>query len=68
MSQWTQQRFFNDLDKKLIDKPDVIYPSIHKSKKIHKKNKIIAKCSRTELAEMFMRPAPDKFLNKLLKN
>merc|ERR1719267_49512 len=34
--------------------------------KIHKKNKIIAKCSRTELAEMFMRPAPDKFLKKLL--
>ena len=39
-----------------------------KNGKIHKKNKIIAKCSRTELAEMFMRPAPDKFLNKLLKN
>ena len=41
VSQWTQQRFFNDLDKKLIDKTDVIYPSIHKSKKIHKKNKNI---------------------------
>jgi PfaD family protein len=37
-----------------------------KNGKIHKKNKIIAKCSRTELAEMFMRPAPDKFLKKLL--
>ena len=36
--------------------------------KIHTKNKIIAKCSRTELAEMFMRPAPDKFLKKLLAN
>merc|ERR1711871_756210 len=34
--------------------------------KVHCKNKIIAKCSRTELAEMFMRPAPEKFLKKLL--
>ena len=41
VSQWTQKRFFNDLDKKLIDKTEVIYPSIHKSKKIHKKNRNI---------------------------
>ena len=38
VSQWTQKRFFNDLDKKLIDKTEVVYPSIHKSKKIHGKN------------------------------
>tara|TARA_B100001093_G_scaffold453022_1_gene461447 strand:- start:605 stop:2728 length:2124 start_codon:yes stop_codon:yes gene_type:complete len=41
VSQWTQKRFFNDLDKKLIDKTEVVYPSIHKGKKIHKKNKNI---------------------------
>ncbi len=41
VSQWTQKRFFDNLDKKLIDKTAVIYPSIHKSKKIHKKNKNI---------------------------
>ena len=36
--------------------------------KVVSKNKIIAKCSRTELAEMFMRPAPEKFLKKLLES
>ena len=41
VSQWTQKRFFDNLDKKLIDKTAVIYPSIHKSKKIYKKNKNI---------------------------
>ena len=41
VSQWTQERFFKDLDKKLLDKTDVVYPSIHKSKKIFKKNKNI---------------------------
>jgi len=29
-------------------------------------NRIIGKCSRTELAEMFIRPAPEKFLKKLV--
>ena len=41
VSQWTQKRFFDGLDKKLIDKTEVIYPSIHKSKKIYKKDKNI---------------------------
>ena len=41
VSQWTQDRFFYDLDKKLLDKTEVVYPSIHKSKKIFKKNKNI---------------------------
>ena len=40
VSQWTQNRFFYDLDKKLLDKTEVVYPSIHKSKKIFKKIKI----------------------------
>ncbi len=41
VSQWTQQRFFKNLDRKLLDKTEVVYPSIHKSKKIYKKNKNI---------------------------
>ena len=41
VSQWTQKRFFDELDKKLIDKTEVVYPSIHKSKKIHKKDRNI---------------------------
>ena len=41
VSQWTQRRFFKDIDRKLLDKTDVVYPSIHKSKKIVNKKKNI---------------------------
>jgi glycosyltransferase involved in cell wall biosynthesis len=41
VSQWTQKRFFKDIDRKLLDQTDVVYPSIHKSKKIYNKNKNI---------------------------
>ena len=41
VSKWTQNRFFKDIDKKLIHKTEVVYPSIHKSKKIYKKNNSI---------------------------
>jgi glycosyltransferase involved in cell wall biosynthesis len=41
VSQWTQKRFFQDIDRKLLDQTDVVYPSIHKSKKIYNKNKNI---------------------------
>ncbi len=41
VSRWVQNRFFNGIDKKLIDKTEVIYPSIHKEKKLLKKNKNI---------------------------
>ena len=41
VSKWTQNRFFKDLDQKLLQKTEVIYPSIHKEKKIYKKNKNI---------------------------
>ena len=41
ISKWVQDRFFIDLDKKLSDKTEVIYHSIHKIKKKEKKeNKI----------------------------
>ncbi len=41
VSRWVQNRFFNGIDKKLIDKTEVIYPSIHKEKRLLKKNKNI---------------------------
>ena len=41
VSKWVQKRFFIDLDKKLMNKTEIVYPSIHKlNKKVKKKNKI----------------------------
>ena len=37
ISKWVQDRFFINLDKKLSDKTEVIYHSIHKIKKKKKK-------------------------------
>ena len=41
VSKWTQNQFFKDIDEKLIHKTEIVYPSIHKSKKIYKKDKNI---------------------------
>jgi len=41
VSKWVQNRYFEKLDKKLINKTEVVYPSIHKEKKIFKKEKKI---------------------------
>ena len=41
VSKWTQKQFFKNIDPKLIQKTDVIYPSINKEKKIYKKEKNI---------------------------
>ncbi len=41
VSKWVQNRFFLSLDKKLINKTEVVYPSIHKEKKIYRKDKKI---------------------------
>ena len=41
ISKWVQDRFFINLDKKLSDKTEVIYHSIHKTKKKEKKEKRI---------------------------
>ena len=41
VSKWVQNRFFEDLDKKLLNKTEVVYPSIHKEKKVFKKDKNI---------------------------
>ena len=42
VSKWVQKRFFYQIDQKLINKTDVIYPSIHPEKKLYKKkNRIV---------------------------
>ena len=41
VSKWVQTRFFENLDKKLVNKTEIVYPSIHPEKKVYKKNKKI---------------------------
>jgi len=41
VSKWVQARFFNNLDRKLINQTEVVYPSINREKKIYKKDKKI---------------------------
>ena len=41
VSKWVQNCFVEKLDTKLINKTEVVYPSIHKEKKIYKKEKKI---------------------------
>ncbi len=37
VSKWTQDRFFTDLDRKLITKTEVVYPSVNRQKVVKKK-------------------------------
>ncbi len=41
VSKWVQQRFFIGIDKKLLNKTEIVYPSIHKVKNKTKKKNII---------------------------
>ena len=41
VSKWVQNRFFERIDKKLLNKTEVVYPSIHKENKLIKKKKQI---------------------------
>ena len=41
VSEWVQKRFFIDIDKRLINKTEVVYPSIHKQNRLIKKEKKI---------------------------
>ena len=41
VSEWVQKRFFIDLDKRLLNKTEVVYPSIHRQKHLLKKEKKI---------------------------
>jgi len=42
VSKWVQKRFFTGLDQKLLNKTEVVYPSINQVKKLPKKNKWIS--------------------------
>ena len=39
VSEWVQKDFSLDLDKRLVNKTEVVYPSIHKGTKFKKKKK-----------------------------
>ncbi len=41
VSEWVQKRFFIDLDKRLLNKTEVVYPSIHRQSHLLKKEKKI---------------------------
>ena len=41
VSKWVQNRFFTGIDRKLMNKTEIVYPSIHKENRIYKKNKKI---------------------------
>ena len=41
VSEWVQRRFFIDIDKRLLNKTEVVYPSIHKQINLLKKDKKI---------------------------
>jgi glycosyltransferase involved in cell wall biosynthesis len=65
VSSWVQKRFFLNLDKKLISKTIVIYPSVIKQKKI-KKNKSIIFVGKLNYAKGYdlFNEAITKILNK----
>jgi glycosyltransferase involved in cell wall biosynthesis len=52
VSKWVQNRFFEGLDQKLLNKTEVVYPSIHrKKKKIFNKNKNITFVGKLNFAK-----------------
>ena len=51
VSKWVQNRFFEGLDQKLLNKTEVVYPSIHYEKKIFKKNKNITFVGKLNMAK-----------------
>jgi len=66
VSKWVQKRFFNDLDQKLINKTEVIYPSIHPEKKLFKKKKrivFVGKLNESKGYDIY-RDAITKILNE----
>jgi glycosyltransferase involved in cell wall biosynthesis len=62
VSKWTQKQFFKDIDEKLIHKTDVVYPSIHKAKKIYKKEKKIVFIGKLNVSKGY-----DIFKDAILK-
>jgi glycosyltransferase involved in cell wall biosynthesis len=66
VSKWVQNRFFESLDRKLINKTEVVYPSIHKEKKIFKKDKkitFVGKLNESKGYDIY-RDAVTKILNE----
>ena len=66
VSKWVQNRFFENLDRKLINKTEVVYPSIHKEKKIFKKDKkitFVGKLNESKGYDIY-RDAVTKILNE----
>tara|TARA_B100000963_G_C22628445_1_gene673605 strand:+ start:135 stop:2261 length:2127 start_codon:yes stop_codon:yes gene_type:complete len=56
VSEWTQKRFFIDIDDKLKTKTEVVYPSVNYKKKISKKDKFITfigKLNRSKGYDLF---------------
>ena len=62
VSRWVQNRFFNNIDHKLINKTEVVYPSIHKERKIYKKNKKIIFVGKLNVSKGY-----DIYKNAVLK-
>ena len=66
VSKWVQNRFFESLDRKLINKTEVVYPSIHKENKIFKKDKkitFVGKLNESKGYDIY-RDAVTKILNE----
>jgi len=66
VSKWTQKRFFKDLDNKLINNTEVVYPSINKSKRIFIKKKrivFIGKLNKSKGYDLY-KEAVTKILNE----
>ena len=66
VSEWVQKRFFVDLDQKLLNKTEVVYPSIHKQNKLLKKEKRIVFVGKLNLSKGYdiYRDAIIKILNE----
>ena len=66
VSKWVQRRFFEGIDQKLLNKTEVVYPSIHKEIKIFKKEKqitFVGKLNESKGYDIY-RDAITKILNE----
>jgi len=62
VSKWVQKRFFLHLDEKLLNKTEIVYPSINPEKKIYKKEKKI-----TFVGKLNQSKGYDVYKNAVLK-
>ena len=69
VSKWVQNRFFEKLDNKLINKTEIVYPSIHKETKKFKKQKritFVGKLNKSKGYDIY-KDAVTKILNEFSK-